>query len=71
MVSAVVLGYVEIALGFINKHLINAFLCDVSKAFSKIWHYGLKYRLEQLQLPTHLTRLPGQRGCHNTPRNPS
>ncbi|ROT69009.1 putative RNA-directed DNA polymerase from transposon X-element [Penaeus vannamei] len=55
--SAIALAYEEIALGLANKHQINIILRDVSKAFDKVWHDGLKYKIIQLQLPTHLTRL--------------
>ncbi|ROT62222.1 putative RNA-directed DNA polymerase from transposon X-element [Penaeus vannamei] len=55
--SAIALAYEEIALSLANKHQINIILRDVSKAFDKVWHDGLKYKIIQLQLPTHLTRL--------------
>jgi len=55
--SAIALAYEEIALGLANKHQTNAILRDVSKAFDKVWHDGLKYKLTQLHLPTHFTRL--------------
>nr|XP_027228234.1 uncharacterized protein LOC113820155 [Penaeus vannamei] len=30
---------------------------DITKAFDKVWHDGLKYKITQFQLPPHLTRL--------------
>ncbi|XP_063597243.1 uncharacterized protein LOC134773927 [Penaeus indicus] len=55
--SAIALAHEEIALGLAYKYQINIILLDISKASNKVWHDGLKYKLIQLQLPIHLTRL--------------
>jgi len=55
--SAIALAYEEIALSLANKHQTNIILRDVTKAFDKVWHDGLKYKITQLHLPPHLTRL--------------
>lgn len=39
-----------------NKHTIDIILRDVSKAFDKVWHTGLKYKITSLQLNTCFTR---------------
>ena len=36
-------------------HVVAAFL-DVEKAFDKIWHNGLRFKIFQLDLPTKMTR---------------
>ena len=38
-----------------DEHVIAAFL-DVEKAFDNVWHYGLRYKIYQLDLPTKLCR---------------
>ena len=38
-----------------GEHVIAAFL-DVEKAFDKVWHNGLRYKIYQLDLPTKLCR---------------
>ena len=38
-----------------GKHVIAAFL-DVEKAFDKVWHNGIRYKIYQLDLPTKLCR---------------
>ena len=38
-----------------GEHVIVAFL-DVEKAFSNVWHNGLRYKIYQLDLPTKLCR---------------
>ena len=40
----------KIAFAKHNKHKLNLIMRDVSKAFDKVWHTGLKYKLTQLQL---------------------
>ena len=39
-----------------NKHSIDIVLRDVSKAFDKVWHTGLKYKIHRLQLHPCLQR---------------
>ena len=38
-----------------GEHVIAAFL-DIDKAFDKVWHNGLRYKIYQLDLPTKLCR---------------
>ena len=38
-----------------GEHVVAAFL-DVEKAFDNVWHYGLRYKIFQLGLPTKMTR---------------
>ena len=38
-----------------GEHVVAAFL-DVEKAFDKVWHNGLRYKIFQLGLPTKMTR---------------
>ena len=38
-----------------GKHVTAAFL-DVEKAFNNVWHNGLRYKIDQLDLPTTLCR---------------
>lgn len=42
--SPITLAY-EIALRFANKHQTNIMLQDVTKAFDKVCHDGLKYKI--------------------------
>ena len=55
--TAIALGYEEIALGLANKQQTNIILRDITKAFDKVWHNGLKHKLTQLNLPDNLTRI--------------
>ena len=48
--------YETISNDIANKHTIDIVLRDVSKAFDKVWHTGLKYKILQLQLHPCLTR---------------
>ena len=38
-----------------GEHVVAAFL-DVKQAFDNVWHYGLRYKIFQLDLPTKMTR---------------
>ena len=38
-----------------GEHVVAAFL-DIEKAFDKVWHNGLRYKIYQLDLPTEVTR---------------
>ncbi|KAF2350129.1 Reverse transcriptase domain [Trinorchestia longiramus] len=41
----------------LNQHTIDVVLRDVSKAFDKVWHTGLKYKLSQLNLHPLFTKI--------------
>ena len=38
-----------------REHVVAAFL-DVEKAFDNVWHYGLRYKIFTLDLPSKMTR---------------
>ncbi|KAF2349357.1 Reverse transcriptase domain, partial [Trinorchestia longiramus] len=40
-----------------QRHTIDVILRDVSKAFDKVWHTGLKYKLSQLNLDPLFTKV--------------
>ncbi|KAF2345057.1 Reverse transcriptase domain [Trinorchestia longiramus] len=40
-----------------QRHTIDVILRDVSKAFDKVWHTGLKYKLSQLNLHPLFTKI--------------
>ena len=40
-----------------NKNKVNLVLRDISKAFDKVWHEGLKYKLIQANLENSLIRI--------------
>ncbi|KAF2348211.1 Reverse transcriptase domain [Trinorchestia longiramus] len=40
-----------------QRHTIDVILRDVSKAFVKVWHTGLKYKLSQLNLDPLFTKI--------------
>ena len=54
---AIALAWEEIAQSQALRKKNNVILRDVSKAFDKVWHGGLKYKLIRLDLPDNLTRL--------------
>ncbi|ROT69813.1 Histone H2B [Penaeus vannamei] len=62
--SAIALAYEEIALSLANKHQTNIILRDVTKAFDKVWHDGLKIQNNTASLAstshTPLMQLPGR-----------
>ena len=39
---------------FNNGQLMGAMFVDIEKAFDKVWHQGLLYRLDQLKVPDYL-----------------
>lgn len=41
----------QIATSVKNRNQTNLILRDISKAFDKVWHKGLKYKILQQQLP--------------------
>ena len=50
--------YETIAAAKANKHNnIDIALRDISRAFDKVWHDGLKFKTLQLNLPQPLTRI--------------
>ncbi|KAF2356244.1 Reverse transcriptase domain [Trinorchestia longiramus] len=40
-----------------QRHTIDVILRDVSKAFDKVWHTGLKYKISQLYLDPLFTKI--------------
>ena len=54
---AIALAWEEIAQAQALHKKNNVILRDVSKAFDKVWHNGLKHKLIRLELPDNLTRL--------------
>lgn len=55
--TAIALLYEEIAISQSNREQCNIILRDVSKAFDKIYHNGLKFKILQLHLPRIMTSL--------------
>lgn len=55
--TALALLYEEIAVSQENRENCNIVMRDVSKAFDKIYHKGLKYKILQLALPRCFTAL--------------
>lgn len=39
--------------GFENKQYTTAVFCDLTQAFDKVWHHGLKIKLKALNFPTY------------------
>ena len=54
--TALALFYETISNDLYNRLTIDVVLRDVSKAFDKVWHTGLKYKLLQTRLPTCLLK---------------
>lgn len=54
--TAITIIYETIANALANKHRVLVVLRDVAKAFDKVWHNGLKYKILQLNLPTNLEK---------------
>ncbi len=54
--TAIALTYETIANALSEKHQILVVLRDVAKAFDKVWHSGLKYKLLQLGMPSLLEK---------------
>lgn len=42
--------------GFENKQYTTAVFLDLTQAFDKVWHHGLKIKLKALNLPTYLLK---------------
>ena len=55
--TATAILYETIATAIGNKNKVNLVLRDISKAFDKVWHEGLKYKLIQANLPNYLIRI--------------
>ena len=55
--TAIAKIYEEIAVSQSQENQCNVILRDVSKAFDKVWHQGLKFKLLSLGLPSNMTRL--------------
>ena len=56
-VHAIALATEALAIHQANRFRCNLVLRDVSKAFDRVWHLGLKYKILQLGLPGHVERL--------------
>ena len=54
---AIALATEAIALHLSSRSRCNIVLRDVSKAFDKVWHLGLKFKMLHLGLPAHVERL--------------
>lgn len=55
--TAIAIAYETIANALANKEQCKIILRDVSKAFDKVWHDGLRHRLIGAQMPYQLTKL--------------
>lgn len=55
--TAIALAYETIATCQQNREQCNVVFRDVSKAFDRVWHRGLKYKLCQLEMPRSFTAL--------------
>lgn len=49
--TAIAIAYETITTNQQNRAQCNVILRDVSNAFDKVWHEGLKYKLTLLQMP--------------------
>ena len=49
--TAIALAYEQIAIALGEKQQCHVVLRDVAKAFDRVWHQGLKYKLTDLGLP--------------------
>lgn len=56
-ISAIAITYQNIARTQQEHNQCNVICRDVSKAFNKIWHDGLKYKLCRLQMPRPMTAI--------------
>ena len=50
--TAIALAYEQIATALGEKQQCHVVLRDVAKAFDRVWHQGLKYKITDLGLPT-------------------
>ena len=55
--TAIATTYEKIANALADKNQVIVVLRDVSKAFDKVWHSGLKYKLLQFGLPSILEKI--------------
>ena len=55
--TATALLYELIETAIANKNKINIVLRDISKAFDKVWHNGLRYKLKNSPIPNYLIRI--------------
>ncbi len=55
--TAIALTYETITNALSEKHQVLVVLRDVAKAFDKVWHSGLKYKLLQLGIPYLLEKV--------------
>ncbi len=55
--TAIATAYEYIATSLANKNQCFAVLRDVAKAFDKVWHSGLKYKIIRLGLPELLEKI--------------
>ncbi len=54
--TAITITYETIANALTEKKQVYMVLRDVAKAFDKVWHNGLKFKLLRLQLPDILEK---------------
>lgn len=54
-ISAIALTYQNIAATQQERHQCNVIFRDVSKAFDKVWHDGLKFKISNLNMPRPFT----------------
>lgn len=55
--TAIALLYEEVSISQRRREQCNVVLRDVSKAFDKVYHEGLKFKILQLQLPRNISAL--------------
>ena len=55
--TALSLFYEKIALSQLQKHQCNVVCRDISKAFDKVWHNGLKFKILNINLPDIFEKL--------------
>lgn len=54
-ISAIAITYEQVAMSQQEHHQCNLINRDISKAFDKVWHDGLKYKICQLHMPRIMT----------------
>lgn len=54
--TTIAVAYEQIANALAGQQQCNIILRDVSKAFDKVWHDGLRHRLIDIQLPDIITK---------------
>ena len=55
--TALATVYEMLANAKLNKDKVNLVLRDISKAFDKVWHMGLKYKILRLNIPVCLIKI--------------